>query len=406
MLFNQSSPLIMWTQRSRCKVIIILVAFTLILILDVLYENGVKQTNSIAPSESFSLNLNPTTAASEAFSSNLDTIRATTEANKEYDVPLIVTTFYENYNFYENSRDVKDQPITMGRYGNDIPFFWSIPKAGTATINDILSECLNLRMAGSSSQIDYDSYDQIQVVNGGLGDANSRGGHFVNVNFGYLPGILKAQEWKMAESGLVDVAVTSYIHKGITKAFDHFHPARIFTVLRHPTQRMISLFRHHKDAMRDKDITLLEFASDSQHYVDNWMTRTLSNQHHGPVRGVDYLYAKIVMKERVLILLLDEINESVERLVAFMAWGSRLEPPLGNGDKAGGLGGNACIESYLHSNPANAHHNDQSKTEGNSTEWQMLKDINKYDLDLYSYGKELFDGEQKELYNNLRSKSG
>jgi len=112
------------------------------------------------------------------------------------------------------------------------------------------------------------------------------------------------------------------------------------------------------------------------------------------------------MKEKVLILLLDEINESVERLVAFMAWGSRLEPPLGNGDKAGGLGGNACIESYLHSNPANAHHNDQSKTEGNSTEWQMLKDINKYDLDLYSYGKELFDGEQKELYNNLRSKSG
>jgi len=400
MLLNPPSPkLIIGTRRSRCKVIIIL-AFALILITHVIYGKIDKQTSTTGPSESFSQHLTTTKAASETFPADLHTTTADLSQEEYNDSEIIDTAFFEN------SRDVKDQPITMGLYGYDIPFLWSIPKSGTSTIKGILSECLNLRIAGSSSQIDYDSYDQIQVVNGGLGGDNSKGGHFVNVNFGYLPGILKAQEWKMVESGLVDVAITSYIHEGITEAFDHIHPARIFTVLRHPILRMISLFNHHKDATWDKDInpTLLEYASDSQYHVDNWMTRALSNRHSGPVRNQDYLYAKRVLKEKVLILLLDEIDESMERLVTFMDWGRRLgppQPPSDSVDLGGGLSGGECLESHLHFNPVDAHDNDHSSVVRNSEEWQMLEYISNYDIGLYWYGKELFDGEQKKLYNNL-----
>jgi len=393
---TSTETFIIWTQRNRCKVVILLV-LAIILLLDapLFRENGEndRQTSTIGSSESFSLNWNTT----------------------REDLPLphhVHDTF--DTKFFENSRDVKDQPITMGRYNDDIPFFWAIPKSGTSTIKGILIQCLNLRMASSSSEIDYDSYDQIQVVNGGSGDGNSRGGHFVNVNFGYLPGIQKAQEWKMAESGLVDVAVTSYIHEGVTQVFDPKHPARIFTILRHPILRMISDFYYQKvatwektfDGSRDANLTLLEYASDSQYHVDNWVTRQLSNRHNGPVRGQDFVLAQRVLKEKMLILWLDEIDESIARLVAFMAWESRLQPPRSNSEQKEGLGSNACLDSYLHSNPANAHHDNRSKITVNSTEWQMLKDINQYDLNLYWYGKELFDGEQRELYNNLKVKLG
>lgn len=414
----QTKFIVWFVQRSSCKAVIIL-ALGLILILDALYGKSHEQTSTATnepSSEGFSL----------FASSNIGwNTTAATGDNAASMIPLgfvgvppegqYVRSSTIDSKLFENSRDIQDQPITtVGRYKRDIPFFWSIPKSGTSTIKAILCQCLNLRMASSTGQIRYESYDKIQLVKvGGVGGHGNgpRGGHYVNVNFGYLEGIQKAKEWKMAESGLVDVAVTSYIHEGVD-ALDPSHPARVFTILRHPVLRLISDFYYQKvaiwektfDGSRDTNLTLLEYASDSQFHVDNWMTRMLSKRHDGPLKDDDFLYAKRVLKEKVLILLLDEIDESVARLLAFMAWEDRIEqsPPDNGGGRGGGLGGgSACVNLYLHSEPQNAHRDDRNVVLETSKEWQMLKDRNKYDLDLYLYGKDLFDREQRELYNNL-----
>lgn len=307
---------------------------------------------------------------------------------------------------FEHSANVLDQPDTI-ESATGIPFFWVVPKSGTSTFKSILLKCLNLRMASSTNQIDYDSYDRLQLVNlNGLVDT---GGHFLNVNFGYLPGIRKAQEWKMAESGLVDVAVTSYLHEAVSDVFSPSHPARIFTIFRHPVLRLISAFHYQKIAtwertFDDTNLTLLEYASDSRYHVDNWMTRMLANRHSGPVRHMDYMYAKKVMKEKVLILWLDEIDDSMSRLLTFMGWEDLLTdipPPADR--KGGGLSGIDCLNYYLHSNPVNVHHEKGDAIKEDSEEWQKLKEINRFDLNLYLFAKELFDGEQLDLYKKMKS---
>lgn len=315
----------------------------------------------------------------------------------------------EDSKIFAHSANVTDQPNAIeGTTG--IPFFWVIPKSGTSTFKSIMVKCLNLRMASSTNQIDYDSYDRLQLVDlNGLVDT---GGHFVNVNFGYLPGIRKAQEWKMAESGLVDVAVTSYLHEAVSDVFSPPHPAKIFTIVRHPILRLISAFHYQKiatwektfDGTRDANLTLLEYASDSQYHVDNWMTRMLANRHSGPVRHMDFMYAKKVLKEKVLILWLDEIDESMSRLLTFMGWEGLLtdiQPPSDR--NGGGPSGMECLNAYLHSHPVNVHHEKRDAINDDSEEWQKLKEISRFDLNLYWFAKELFDGEQLDLYKKLKS---
>ena len=38
-----------------------------------------------------------------------------------------------------------------------------------------------------------------------------------------------------------------------------------------------------------------------------------------------------------------------------------------------------------------------------SEEWQRLQEISKFDLKLYWFAKDLFDGEQLEMYNKIKS---
>jgi len=293
----------------------------------------------------------------------------------------------------EHSRDVLFEPGTLGP--QDTPFFWVIPKSGTSTIKTIMAKCLNLRKAISTGQIEYDSYNELQLVD------SDNGGQFVNVDFGYLSGIKKAKQWKMAESGLVDVVATSYIHEATTEVFSPARQARIFTIIRHPIERLISGFYYQKvavwektfDASRDTNITLLEYATNSKNHVDNWMTRMLSNRHNGPVQDVDYEYAQKVLKEKVLILLLEDIDEGMVRLFAFMNWANRLE------QTSTGSSGEECIDTYLNSKRANAHHDDRKHIDMESEEWRALEAISSYDLHLYEYAKSLYDGEQKALYD-------
>jgi len=355
---------------------------------------------STRPSESFSifqnLNSNKGNAESELYSftapQNIENSAQTINLGES---SRTVQTRGES-KLIENSKDTKDQPIIKGK---DIPFFWAIPKCGTSTIKLIMSRCLNLRMASSTGQVNYDEYNQLQLV-----DLGPKRGQFLNVNFGYLPGIRQASEWRMAESGLVDVAVTSYIHEAVTNVLSTSHPARIFTIMRHPIERMISDFHYQKVAQWERtydankaNLTLLEYASDSRYHVDNWMTRMLANQHNGPVQNQDFIYAKQVLKDKVLILWLEQIDESVERLIHFMGWEDHLpiNPTLERKE---------CFDSKLHSTtPAN--HIDHNSVREESEEWQMLKKINKFDLNLYWYGKDLFDGEQKDLFEMTKKRS-
>ena len=288
----------------------------------------------------------------------------------------------------ESLKDVSSDSTEGG-----IPFFWVVPKSGTSSIKSILIKCLNLRVATSNSQIKYDDYpDELKVVEN----------NYVNVNFGFLDGIEKASRLHMAESGLVDVAVTSYFHPAINDVFTTDHSGRMFAMFRHPVQRLVSDFYYQQIASweatydeRIQSMTLLEYAT--EHHTDNWMVRMLANVHGKHVTANDLHFAKHVIKNKCLVLLMEEFDESVDRLLTYMNWQAHIDPshidPVTNDNK--------CLDAFEHRTPSNK--NEHPDIEPGSEEWETLKGKNEYDIILYHYAKSLFENEQKELIDTLKS---
>lgn len=304
----------------------------------------------------------------------------------------------ERGNLSNNAKDLHIVP----REQNDIPLFWVIPKSGTSSIKSILAKCLHLRMASSTKTIDYKEESKtgkIRVID----FSSEQGGRFVNVDFGYLGGIHQAKEWKMASSGVVDVAASSYLHEAVD-VFTSSNSARIFTIFRHPVRRMVSDFYYQQIAtwektyqVESKPTNLLEYAVDSQYHVDNWVTRQIANIHSGPVTDEDYEYAKEFIRTKVLVLFLDQIDDSVERLLAYMNWKKFLDKE----DLDTETGQYKCLNAFMHHTPSNQ--NAHSEIEEDSEEWRALEKINYYDIKLYFFSLELFSGEQKEMIDSIKN---
>lgn len=296
-------------------------------------------------------------------------------------------------------QDVTDVPRDAAT-AKDIPFFWVIPKSGTSSVKGILTKCLDLRVASSHGAIDYEKdNEELRVIN--LKDLDSeipRDGRFLNINFGYLPGIQKAKELKMAESGLVDAAVTSYIHQS-SDVFSEEYPARMFAMFRHPIERLVSDYYYQKIAVWEKthdestqtNITLMEYA---QRHSDNWMVRMLANIQGKDVIPDDLHFAKSILKRKCLILLMDQFEESLDHLLTYMDW---KDGSLSHLDE--GTGKNKCYDAFLFRTPANK--NEHPGIETGSEEWQLLRKRNEYDIILYHYAKSLFI-EQKKLIEQIK----
>lgn len=99
-----------------------------------------------------------------------------------------------------------------------------------------------------------------------------------------------------------------------------------------------------------------------------------------PVTNDDYEYAKSFLKEKCLIMLLDQFDESIDRLLDFMGW--TIKTP-------------DCVTAFTHKTPSNANpHQDLSRR---SKEWKAMMKKNSYDVKLYYFAIKLFKGEQKKL---------
>ena len=88
-----------------------------------------------------------------------------------------------------------------------------------------------------------------------------------------------------------------------------------------------------------------------------------------------------------------------------MKWENQLAsipPPPNISGGGGGLSVSECLELYLYEAPVNVHHGTYDVVHKSSEEWQKLKEINKFDLNLYWFAKDLFDGEQLKMYNKIK----
>lgn len=280
----------------------------------------------------------------------------------------------------QNFEDI-EQPYNPKK---DTPFFFMIPKSGTTTLAKYMSECANLVMASSVGR-PYIS-DNLEVV-------DHNGKNVVNVDVTKREGLAHAGTLGLAESAVADVVISGYIHQ-TARIFNKRNKARMFTLMRHPLQRTVSEFYYVQIADWEplsykpwlKEWTLAQYVK-SDYFIDNWMTRQIVGKSSKTVAVTwrDYENAKRILREKCLIGLSKNYEESVFRFKTYFGWG----------------GDDQCIKDlFAPGNKMNT--NRHPILEKGTPTYELMVEKDKWDILLYGYAQKLFE-KQRYQFNPTSS---
>jgi len=245
--------------------------------------------------------------------------------------------------------------------GHETAFFFHIRKSKGGAVKNIMTHCFNLRRAEKMA-----SPESLTYVDGVL-----------NIDTQTLAGLQRAKDTNLVDSGLVDVIVTSYFFEGMM-LFNPTHQGRAFTFLPHPVYQTESLYRSLKTRYPENfdGVDLADWVQ-SDAFNDNWVVRSLINQHSGELTEDHLIVAKTILARKFVVGISQYPKETFKRLVAYYGWNEV------NGD------GFECMNHFLNLE------NDEDKMfegkiERGSDRWRLLSKVNKYDMDLYYYALQLF----------------
>lgn len=265
------------------------------------------------------------------------------------------------------------------------------------------------------------------------------GSNFVNVDTTTIEGIERAKQMNLAGSELAEVIVIQHLYEA-EKLFDPNHRGRLFAVFRHPVDRAISMFYYLQYGkfnillllnMKEKrpysfifstffyythallwffgffitsakwekyyhpelsNMTLEEYGN-SNLVENNFMVRLLTNVLRKELFQHDLVRAKLILKRKFVIGLLDNFEESFGRFEKYFGWKYRENP----------LGQEECRAKYLshgdNTNKEKKKHHLETVTPGTPA-YEALVRQNEWDLQLYKYIEELFE-EQKQMFLNV-----
>ena len=156
----------------------------------------------------------------------------------------------------------------------------------------------------------------------------------------------------------------------------------MFTMIRHPIERAVSLFHYlgvaDWEPTYDPDLLhiSIEMYARSRRIEHNWMVRFLSNELERDLTERHLEVAKEVLRKKCLIGLLTEKGDTFMRLERYFGW-------MFDGPEA-----KSCQERLLHWGWSNKH--SHPMVEEGSPAWELLYKKNDLDMHLYEFAKELF----------------
>jgi len=252
-------------------------------------------------------------------------------------------------------------------------------------VKNILSQCKDLVVASEvGATVSKNAEDpKLEVV--------SVAGHrYVNVDTTTVNGISEAKALGLASSRLAHVIVSPRFQEGAS-LFSSSNRGRAFAMLRHPIERAVSMFyflkKHNVPAVAT--MSLEEYCK-SPHVENNWMTRILSDKMLGDVTDVELEIAKNVMREKIVIGLLEQKEESMRRFEFFFGWRYTESPAKQQACRT-----RILVGDYRTNESA------KGKVEEGSQAWSMLLWQNKLDMKLYKYAKAIFLQQGAELFSDM-----
>jgi len=222
-----------------------------------------------------------------------------------------------------------------------------------------------------------DNQQQLHVV------VAEDGRKYVNVDVTTMEGIARASRLDFASSGLADVIFTPLLRESAELLLDgDNHKGRMFAVFRSPVDRIVSLFYYLQQATWEPtynpeyaSMTIDEYAH-SPLCESNWMVRSLVNKMEGPLEPSDIAIAKEIIRQKCIVGLLSEMDETIRRFHSFFGFENdeALTCARQNFAVAGGS------QSNSHKHPKLDH----------GETWQAIESKNMLDIRLFEYAIELW----------------
>lgn len=268
----------------------------------------------------------------------------------------------------------------------DTPLLWYIPRSGGGMVKNILSNCKDLVVAsevGATQRKEGEPVPKLEIVT--IYDHK-----YVNVDTTTISGISEAKALGLAESGMAQLIVSPRL-QAASGLFSSSHRGRTFAMIRHPIERAASMFyflkSHKVPAIVDMS---LDDYSKSKHVENNWMVRMLTDHMSGEVGEVEFELAKKVLKEKVLIGLLEQKEESLRRFEFYFGW-----KYTENTKKQTACRTRFLVGDYRTNESA------KGKVKEGTQAWSLLIWQNKLDMKLYKYATLLFLQQGTELFADM-----
>jgi hypothetical protein len=298
--------------------------------------------------------------------------------------------------------------------------FWHVLKSGGTSIKLMYAQCYHLVEACETGahiidvgDIDYNNDlppPPLRIV------TSEDGRRYVNVDVTTYSGILDASRLGFAYSNMADVVFTPLISEmatyllgggegggddvnvgndtndgsvgssGSSSGSGSGRRGRMFALLRHPVQRVVSIFYYLQSATWEPTYdpiyatwTIDEYAR-SEYCESNWMVRTLVNKMTGPLEPEDVHVAMEILKRKCLVGLMEDMEGSVTRYHNYFRFRTPYRDALNCSRRNYATkGGNAGQNGHAHPilNP-----NDET--------YGILEQKNMLDVRLYEYARELY----------------
>lgn len=263
---------------------------------------------------------------------------------------------------------------------SQVPFFFHIHKSAGSSMKHMLT-CMGLTQTrrGSSEECD-DKAKSIRVCPLEWGSA-------VNADASSPEGIERIKKLGLLELNVPNLVVTTSRFYEALSIFTPQHRGRLFVILRDPIERAISKYYYTRVATWERNynptisnMTMLEYAH-SHHCYDNWVTRRLIHKMNPgtAVTDGDLRLAKEILRQKALVLLTANLEQSSHRMVQFFNW------TMNDAHRW-------CATKYSNSEIVNKNpHPIPSK---DSLEWAAIREKNLVDIELYRYALSLYHDQQ------------
>ena len=217
---------------------------------------------------------------------------------------------WAHHQIVDVSRSTADEDATA--------LFWHIPKSGGTTAKRLymcMGQTLSIRI-GIDPRYGHDKEHELVV----FAPSTGQDWKTPNVDTTVKPGILRAEKLGLVQSHTTDLIFTMEPQFAGEHLYDEVDKGRILALFRHPIDRVVSKFYYLQTATWEKtyrpewaDMSVIEWAQRPSE-DENFMVRKLLGKTFGnTVDMQDLIVAKELVRQRVVVGLMSEMDESFRR---------------------------------------------------------------------------------------------